>query len=114
MNLEQWLSKSHLQQDDHLNNNHQHRPSAIDLEALFGAGNRNAMENEIDYEIKDGGTSSSHEAGGSKRNSMVASHTSSQVGRYRHRRLEDERDSDQQRFASDESDPGRLQLLYEN
>ncbi|XP_065090542.1 uncharacterized protein Trissin [Ochlerotatus camptorhynchus] len=112
LNLEQWLSKSRLE-DEHLTSNHQHRPPAIDLEGLFGA-NRNALENEIDYELKDGGTSSSHEAGSSKRNSIVASHTSSHVGRYRHHRLEDDRDSEQQRAASDESDPGRLQLLYEN
>ncbi|EAT39437.1 AAEL008756-PA [Aedes aegypti] len=115
ISMEQWLSKAGLEQDDQLTNRHHHpQLPVIDLEALFGSG-RNSLENDIyDYELKDGGGGSSHEADSGKRNSIVASHTNRLVGRFRHHRLDDERDSDQQRSVSGESDPGRLQLLYEN
>ncbi|XP_062715856.1 uncharacterized protein LOC109428992 [Aedes albopictus] len=113
INMEQWLSKAGLDQDDQLTNMHHHpQHPVIDLEQLFGSG-RNTLDNDVDYELKDGGGSSSREADGSKRNSIVASHTNRLIGRFRHHRLDDERDPDQQRSVSGESDPGRLQLLYE-
>ncbi|XP_062557248.1 uncharacterized protein LOC134222121 [Armigeres subalbatus] len=113
-NLEQWLSKTHLGQDEHPPNRHHHPlPSVIDLDALFGSS-RNSLENDMDYEGRDGIGSTSREVDSSgKRNSIVASHTNRLIGRFRHHQLDDDRDSDQLRSVSGESDPARLQLLYE-
>ncbi|XP_055626452.1 uncharacterized protein LOC129768686 [Toxorhynchites rutilus septentrionalis] len=108
--LNAWLAKSRLDQAEH------HRgfsQPSNDLDLLLQNRNipREMIDNDIDYDPQDGTHGLNRvETENSKRNLVVASH-SRHFGKYRRQKMADDQDAEQK--ASENSEPGRLQLLYD-